>query len=550
MKNFTKLLFITALCCAFSVNAQYRLVKDICAGGVNSDIKEFAISGGKMFFQGRDYTTGAYLINSTDGTTAGTNPIHFDSENSGTRVLTSNFPFKFYEYNSELYSWGVTFTGASPYTYYIYKVSGSSNFATKIYNTTAGFNYTTSGARLTHPVFYNNEIIYNPLITNLGQGTIELYKVALSNNAGSLVKDIWPGVGNTDSNPQEMTLFNNKVFFSATNNANGRELWETDGTNAGTILFADINFNAGSSNPNQFTVVGPTMVFAATNAITGRELFITDGTVAGTIILKNLNPNAADANPTNITKIGSNIYFAASNGANGIELYKSDLTSVGTLQIKDINPTGDSNPSNFIQFGSHVYFTADDGTNGIELWKTDGTNTGTTMVKNINPSGSSAPNHLTVYNGKLYFTANNGTNGIELWVTDGTNLGTTMIELNTSGDAIATNLIVFKNELYMAADAGDGIGQELWAYQDPALSVDDFNSKDTSISIYPNPTNNYFEIETTETLGKVEVYSLQGQLVKSFIPQNQYDISELSSGMYFVNIHANGYSLSKRLIKE
>ncbi|MCF8274764.1 MAG: T9SS type A sorting domain-containing protein [Flavobacteriaceae bacterium] len=550
MKNFTKLLFITALCCAFNVNAQFRLVKDVCAGGVNADIKEFAISGGKMFFQGRDYTTGAYLINSTDGTTAGTNSIHFDSENSGTRVLTSNLPFKFYEYNSELYSWGITFTGASPYTHYIYKVSGSSNFATKIYNLTTGFNYTTNGAKLTYPVFLNNEIIYNPLNTNLGQGNVELYKVALSNNAGSLVKDIWLGIGLTDSNPQEMTLFNNKVYFSANEPANGREIWETDGTNVGTVLFANINFNSGSSNPNQFTVVGSKMVFAATNAVTGRELFITDGTVAGTIILNNINPSSGDSNPTSVTKIGSDIYFAATNGTNGMELFKSDLTSVGTIQIKDINPSGDSNPSKFFQFGAEVYFTADDGTNGIELWKTNGTSGGTTLVKNINPSGNSSPDYFTEYNGKLYFTANNGTNGTELWVSDGTTAGTTMLELNPVGDATVTDLIVFNNELFMAADAGDGIGQELWAYQDPTLSINNNQLNGKQVSLYPNPTQNYFQIETTETLSKVEIYSLHGQLVKSFAPQNQYDISDLSSGMYFVNIHANGNSVSKRLIKE
>lgn len=565
MKNFTrfhghltnkrrvskKILLITALCCAFNVNAQYRLVKDVCAGGVNADIKEFAISGGKMFFQGRDYTTGAYLINSTDGTTAGTNPIHFDSENSGTRVLTSNNPFNFFEYNSELYSWGITFSGVgNPSTFYIYKVSGNSNFVTKIYNLTSGFNYTTGGARLTHAVFLNNEIIYNPYSTNLGQGNVELYKVALSNNAGSLIKDIWAGVGNTDSNPQEMTLFNNKVFFSANDNVNGRELWETDGTNAGTVLFANINFNNGSSNPNQFTVVGSKMVFAATNAITGRELFTTDGTVAGTIILNNINSGSGDSNPTSITKIGSDIYFAATNGTNGMEFFKSDLTSVGTIQIKDINPSGDSNPSKFFQFGTEVYFTADDGTNGIELWKTDGTSGGTTLVKNINPTGSSNPDYFTEYNGKLYFVADNGTNGKELWVTDGTTVGTIMLELNPVGDATATNLIVFNNELYMAADAGDGIGQELWAYQDPTLSINDNQLNGKQVSMYPNPTNNTFQIETTETLNKVEIYSLQGQLVKSFVPQNQYDVSDLSSGMYFVNIHANGNSVSKRLIKE
>ncbi len=172
------------------------------------------------------------------------------------------------------------------------------------------------------------------------------------------------------------------------------------------------------------------------------------------------------------------------------------------------------------------------------------------MVKNINPTGSSNPDHLIEYNGKLYFTANDGINGTELWISDGTVAGTMMIELNTSGDAIASHLIVFNNELYLSADGGNGTGQELWAYMEQNLSTDDNNILENKISLFPNPSNNYFEIKSKETLSKVEIYSLQGQSIKSFTPQSQYDISDLSSGVYFVKINANNKEITKRIIKD
>src|SRR5207247_2660952 len=52
------------------------------------------------------------------------------------------------------------------------------------------------------------------------------------------------------------------LFFSADNGMSpdstplgvGRELWKTDGTDAGTVLAADINHSSGSSIPRFFTV--------------------------------------------------------------------------------------------------------------------------------------------------------------------------------------------------------------------------------------------------------------------------------------------------------
>ncbi|MEX2621777.1 MAG: ELWxxDGT repeat protein, partial [Egibacteraceae bacterium] len=53
----------------------------------------------------------------------------------------------------------------------------------------------------------------------------------------------------------------------------GRELWVTDGTEAGTSLVADINLG-GSSHPEGMTAIGDTVVFAATGE-QGRELWRT-----------------------------------------------------------------------------------------------------------------------------------------------------------------------------------------------------------------------------------------------------------------------------------
>lgn len=124
----------------------------------------------------------------------------------------------------------------------------------------------------------------------------------------------------------------------------------------------------------------------------------------------------------------------------------------------------------------------------------------------------------------------------------------------TAGDEFGTSVAISGDGSRFAAGApwnsnSITIAGQVRVFKDSALSVDDYNLN-TIISIYPNPTSNHFEIETTQTLDKVEVYSLQGQLVKSFASQNRYDISDLSSGMYFVKVEANGNSISKRIIKQ
>ena len=83
------------------------------------------------------------------------------------------------------------------------------------------------------------------------------------------------------------------------------------------------------------------------------------------------------------------------------------------------------------------------------------------------------------------------------------------------------------------------------------LSNDVFDLSD-SVVLYPNPSNDYFSINTNTS--KVQVYAISGQLVKSFDNQSsgyQFNISDLKSGIYMVKItDSNNRLKTSRLIKQ
>ncbi|KRD11016.1 alpha-amylase [Flavobacterium sp. Root901] len=67
------------------------------------------------------------------------------------------------------------------------------------------------------------------------------------------------------------------------------------------------------------------------------------------------------------------------------------------------------------------------------------------------------------------------------------------------------------------------------------LAIEDFE-KGTAVNLYPNPVSNYFTLNTAFT--KVQIYSISGQLVKSFNSNGntdfQFGVSELQTGLYIV----------------
>lgn len=83
------------------------------------------------------------------------------------------------------------------------------------------------------------------------------------------------------------------------------------------------------------------------------------------------------------------------------------------------------------------------------------------------------------------------------------------------------------------------------------LNTDQFETSE-SIGLYPNPSSDYFSINAN--VNKVEIYSIAGQMIKSFDKQSdqyQYNISDLSNGLYIVKaIDANNREKTMKLIKQ
>jgi ELWxxDGT repeat protein len=338
----------------------------------------------------------------------------------------------------------------------------------------------------------------------------------MENNLGqvTLVRDINLGSDDSyfnssyspnDSATYELAVFKNKLYFSANNGVDGKELWVSDGTTGGTQLVTDIRSgrkedgSPRSSNPDEFTEFNNKLYFTASNGIDGRELWVTNGTTNGTQLVADIAPGNTgsfeDFNiysgyfsvSGNLTELNNKLYFTPDDGENGRELWITDGTENGTQLLKDIYPgssedyfgelsPNSSNPDEFTELNNKLYFTADDGVNGTELWVTDGTENGTQLVKNINSDSNSSgsyPDNFTEFNNKLYFTARDNVNGGELWVTDGTSEGTQLIKDIAPGSfenypgeispnsSYPSSFTEFNNKLFFTAD--DGVnGTELW----------------------------------------------------------------------------------------
>ncbi|MEH2326763.1 MAG: ELWxxDGT repeat protein [Nostoc sp.] len=229
----------------------------------------------------------------------------------------------------------------------------------------------------------------------------------------------------------------------------------------------DLNSGSGSSNPSNLTVASNILYFTANDGSTGSQLWKSDGTVANTTRLTNIN--SGNFNPANLTVFNNKLYFSANDGIKGTELWVYDGTQAQI--VSDINPnSGSSNPSNLTVVGNKLFFTADDGTHGQELWEYNGTTSA--LVKDIyHDVNSSSPLNLTNVNGQLFFTANNPTYGTELWSSDGTQNGTQIIDIRTGTLSSSPNsLTSIGSTLYFSANNGTS-GFEVWKYQAGAASL-------------------------------------------------------------------------------
>ncbi len=344
-------------------------------------------------------------------------------------------------------------------------VNAQTPYLVKDINVGSADAFTTS----TNFVCLDGKMIFAPISDTYGR---ELWITDGTEAGTHLIKDINPGIGDGLRIGHELFVYNNGVLFPAEDGQSGTELWFTDGTEVGTYMVKDINVGSSHSmlKPSFFLYDGNVYFAASTNGgSTQKNLWVTDGTDAGTILVKNIDINS-NAGPGYI--IMNNEFYFNARASDGYELWKSDGTDAGTIQVKDMNPGSSNGLSNTgfktkVIFNNELYFWATDGVHGRELWKTDGTELGTTMIKDINPAGDNGFLNSTILkmNNKLYFWANDNINGVELWETDGSELGTQLFkDMNPNGDGtpIGGSLYFFDGLIYFVGSSNNGSKGELW----------------------------------------------------------------------------------------
>ncbi|HAS42144.1 MAG TPA: hypothetical protein DCS93_16830, partial [Microscillaceae bacterium] len=174
--------------------------------------------------------------------------------------------------------------------------------------------------------------------SNIADGTTEF--VVNVNPLGNVVNSN-PGAGNG----QNLVNVNGTLYFSGQDPFGRQELFKSDGTTGGTVLVKDINVNPISGNtrpsdPQNLTNINGTLFFTADDQGEGsnspsvnRELWISNGTNAGTQMVKDINVGTSNSsNPSNLVEKDGLCYFFADDGS-GTTIWRSDGTDSGTFKV-------------------------------------------------------------------------------------------------------------------------------------------------------------------------------------------------------------------------
>ncbi len=170
----------------------------------------------------------------------------------------------------------------------------------------------------------------------------------------------------------QLTGYAGALFFSAYANAEADAfgLWRSDGSATGTALVREIPASVFARGPlEELAVAGGLLYFSALDEAHGRELWASDGTAAGTALVYDLMLGPRSSFPSGLTAGAGALYFSAHDGAHGDELWRSDGTAAGTRMLADVAPgVRSSLPRQLTVSAGRLFWSADDGLHGGEPW--------------------------------------------------------------------------------------------------------------------------------------------------------------------------------------
>lgn len=230
-------------------------------------------------------------------------------------------------------------------------------------------------------------------------------------SAPRLIADVNQQPEGNGAYPTEMVAVGGRVFFTGEDRVYGRELWVTDGTEAGTRLVKDLRVGQSGSQPYMLRAVGTRVFFFADDGEHGIALWSSDGD--NTVMAAAPAQGLSDFTPQHPVAAGGLLYYSTSSSFLGVSLWRSDGTADGTFLL---NPVEDFFPP-YRPFGYSKLHTEMDG--GLffsnldrELWRSIGTQAETARLADLGAGARIVS--MAGANGRLWFTLNRGS-AKELW---------------------------------------------------------------------------------------------------------------------------------------
>ncbi len=370
------------------------LLNDIAEGAAFSNPGYFIHRNGVNYFMGSNLL--GTSIYKTNGTTGGLKKIIPDIDG----------------YNFYIINYNVTDNGLA--FYILYDVNTAANTLWRSDGTAAGTYVLRQNLSYNSYIAAAGNTVYFAAGDN--EHGLELWKSNGTVAGTKMVKDIQPGFNGSD--PYSLFVYKNHVYFGA-NDGLGlyNQLWKTDGTEKGTIKLKNITpvtyDNVNNPQAQVFCVSKNKLFFSATDYQIGRgQLWETNGTTAGTKLVKDINPSGP-SKPYFLTDVNSVLYFISD--VYGDELWTSKGTASSTKLVKDINPHGSSYLNNLCSAGGKLYF-LNGSTYPGSIWSSDGTPNNTNQVTDPGLNGLYDIYQLTAAGNRLFFGANSLKYGRELYV--------------------------------------------------------------------------------------------------------------------------------------
>lgn len=380
-----------------------------------------------------------------------------------------------------------------------------------------------------------------------GNTGYELWRTDGTTSGTYLVKDIYPGTSSsllfsTAENHPYFAHLNGIIYFGAVDGVNGSELWRSDGTEAGTYMLKNIDtvsyeIEVFGSNPSYFIKFNDAIYFSAYRSLDGRELWKTDGTEAGTVLVKDISP--ADSYPRDVATYNGYLYFVADHPTHGSTVFKSDGTTAGTTVLKTPDSGGPSSPHKLYTFKNKLFFVT-----SSNLWSSDGTAAGTIQYPAI--SGMS-----TIY-GKMHPTTNylylkvyDGDTSFFIYRTNGQTNGMERISNPGFEYLYDGSFYLVNNCLILSADNGSAGFEPYKICNQNSQPLGIESTSDLFVEVFPNPCVDRMQVNLSVDCAELEfvqildvsgVESKVNYQIENFNSISLTGLDRFSSGIYFLTL--------------